>query len=154
MSRLTNRLIAKVFTAMPWLARRAAASIAPMSFETIPWVPLEKPLAECRVSLVTTGGVHMRTESPFDMADTTGDPTFRVIPATAASGEVMITHDYYDHRDADRDLNIVFPLDRLKEFVAEGRLGPWLCVTTASWDTYSRITSANLWTGKSPGSPR
>ncbi|MBF0169770.1 MAG: hypothetical protein HQK87_01550 [Nitrospinae bacterium] len=123
MSRLSNRLIARVFTAFPWLARRAAASVVPMSYETTPWTPLKKPLSECRVSLATTAGVHMRGESPFNMADTTGDPTFRVIPAAATTGEIMITHDYYDHRDADRDVNVVFPLDRLREFAAGGRVG-------------------------------
>jgi len=35
----------------------------------------------------------------------------------------MITHDYYDHSDADRDVNVVFPLERLQEFADEGRIG-------------------------------
>jgi D-proline reductase (dithiol) PrdB len=34
----------------------------------------------------------------------------------------MITHDYYDHKDADKDINIVFPIDRLKEMRAEGEI--------------------------------
>ena len=35
----------------------------------------------------------------------------------------MITHDYYDHTDADRDINIVFPIERLREFEREGIIG-------------------------------
>jgi D-proline reductase (dithiol) PrdB len=35
----------------------------------------------------------------------------------------MITHDYYDHKDADRDINIVFPTDRLREFQNEKVIG-------------------------------
>ena len=35
----------------------------------------------------------------------------------------MITHDYYDHADADRDMNIVFPIERLREFEKEGFVG-------------------------------
>jgi D-proline reductase (dithiol) PrdB len=37
--------------------------------------------------------------------------------------ELMITHDYYDHADADRDINVVFPVDRLEEFQDEGLIG-------------------------------
>ena len=35
----------------------------------------------------------------------------------------MITHDYYDHADADKDINIVFPVERLKEFEKDGIIG-------------------------------
>jgi len=37
--------------------------------------------------------------------------------------DYTITHDYYDHRDADRDLNIVFPITRLKEMQRAGYIG-------------------------------
>ena len=36
--------------------------------------------------------------------------------------EVMITHNYYDRRSVVRDLNVVFPLDRLTELAGEGRI--------------------------------
>ena len=35
----------------------------------------------------------------------------------------MITHDYYDHTDAGKDVNIVFPIERLQEFASEGIIG-------------------------------
>lgn len=34
-----------------------------------------------------------------------------------------MTHDYYDHRDADRDVNVVFPIDRLRELAGTGEIG-------------------------------
>jgi D-proline reductase (dithiol) PrdB len=37
--------------------------------------------------------------------------------------DLMITHNYYDHQDADQDINVVFPIKRLKEFEAEGMIG-------------------------------
>jgi D-proline reductase (dithiol) PrdB len=46
-----------------------------------------------------------------------------VIPADAPRAALTITHRYYDHRAADRDLNVVLPLDRLRELAAEGRVG-------------------------------
>jgi D-proline reductase (dithiol) PrdB len=57
------------------------------------------------------------------MEDKEGDPTFREIRAGARIEDLMITHNYYDHRDADRDVNVVFPIERLRELEAEGVIG-------------------------------
>jgi len=57
------------------------------------------------------------------MKDRDGDPSYRVIDITRPLSSMMITHDYYDHSDADRDINIVFPVERLKEFEIEGLIG-------------------------------
>jgi D-proline reductase (dithiol) PrdB len=57
------------------------------------------------------------------MMDLNGDPTFRIIDATLPIETLMITHDYYDHSDADKDINIVFPIERLKELEAEKVIG-------------------------------
>jgi len=53
------------------------------------------------------------------MKDASGDPTFREIPYDTPRQNLTITHDYYDHSDADKDINIVFPIERvldLKKF--------------------------------------
>ena len=89
----------------------------------IPWSPLKKSLEECRLVLVTTGGVHLRTDTPFDKSDSDGDPSFRLIPSEAEAEKLMITHDYYDHRDADQDLNLVFPWQVIQALSDEGRIG-------------------------------
>jgi D-proline reductase (dithiol) PrdB len=57
------------------------------------------------------------------MQNRLGDPSYREIPDTVTPALLTITHDYYDHRDADRDVNIVFPLERLHELVALGEVG-------------------------------
>lgn len=75
------------------------------------------------LALVTTGGVHLSSQSPFDMANPNGDPSYREIPADASADRLMITHDYYDHREAERDPNLVFPVQRLRELVEAGILG-------------------------------
>jgi D-proline reductase (dithiol) PrdB len=36
------------------------------------------------------------------------------------ASDLMITHDYYDHGAADRDVNTVFPLERLRELAPLG----------------------------------
>ncbi len=57
------------------------------------------------------------------MSDPDGDPTFRVVPIDAPRETLTITHKYYDHSAADRDINVVLPVDRLRELAAAGRVG-------------------------------
>lgn len=115
--------MAKLFTRFPFLVERWVKKAAPWKSEGIPWTPLTKPLKNCKIALVTTAGVHLKSQKPFDMHDPNGDPTYREVPADASKEEIMITHNYYDHRDADMDINIVFPIDRLKELCAAGEIG-------------------------------
>ena len=86
----------------------------------IPWTPLRKPLSESTVALVSTGGVHLRSDRPFNL---NGDPTFRVIPKNALSGDMAISHQAYDRTDALKDINLVFPIERLRELEAERVIG-------------------------------
>ncbi len=86
----------------------------------IPWAPLKKPLSEATIALITTGGVHLCTNKPFNTAT---DSSYRTIPRTATSEELCITHNNYDRRDAARDLNLIFPLQRLLELEQEGAIG-------------------------------
>ena len=122
-SRLKNRTISKLTTRYPSIAKKFNDGYKPMETESIPWTPMSKPLAECRVAIVTSAGIHHLQQPPFDMYDRDGDPTFRAINRSWPIKDLMITHDYYDHKDADKDINIVFPIQRLKEFEKEGFIG-------------------------------
>jgi D-proline reductase (dithiol) PrdB len=122
-SRFKNQIIAKIITRFPSLAERFTAAYEPWKSADIPWTPVTKALAASTVALVTTAGVHHREQEPFDMKDHDGDPSFRVIDFRKPLSSLMITHDYYDHTDADKDINVVFPIVRLKEFEQEGRIG-------------------------------
>lgn len=119
----TDILLATVFTRWPVLGR-VWSKTAPMTTSSaVPWTPMSKPLTDCRISLMTTGGLHLKTDQPFNMDDPRGDPSFRIIPATATQADLTITHNYYNHADADRDFNILFPLDRVTELTSAGHLG-------------------------------
>lgn len=89
----------------------------PMSRRCIPYTPRRRALSESVFALVSTAGVHLRDQEPFDLA---GDNTWRLIPGDVASDQLMVTHAHYDHRHADSDINCVFPIDRLRELAAEG----------------------------------
>ncbi|MGD9019293.1 MAG: glycine/sarcosine/betaine reductase selenoprotein B family protein [Desulfuromonadales bacterium] len=124
LNRFKNQLIAKVITRFPGLAKRFIDAYEPWaSGEPTPWTPVTKPLSECRVALVTTSGVHHRGQQPFDMQDSEGDPSIREIDGTTIGDDYLITHDYYDHSDAEKDLNIILPVDRLRELQSEGGIG-------------------------------
>ncbi len=122
-SRIKNRLIAKIITQYPALSRMFIDSYKPWEFDDIPWSPVSKPLNESKIAIVTTSGVHYKDQTPFDMSDKDGDPTFRVIDSGKSTGDLIITHDYYDHKDAESDINIIFPAERLLEFQKEKVIG-------------------------------
>jgi len=124
LSSIKNQMIAKAITRFPSLAERFLAAYQPVRSEgVIPWSELGKPLRTCKMAVVTTAGVHHDDQQPFDMRDPDGDPSYRELDGTTIRSGFTITHDYYDHTDAERDLNIVLPLDRLDELTAEGLLG-------------------------------
>jgi D-proline reductase (dithiol) PrdB len=90
------------------------------SSNEIPWTPLRRPLAQATVAIVTTGGIHLCTDAPFDLHS---DASFRAVPRSATQAELCITHEHYDRRDAARDPNLIFPLQRLLELETEGIVG-------------------------------
>lgn len=81
------------------------------------FTPLSKELKDCVVALVSAAGIHLKSQKPFNLA---GDFTFREIPGDVPSSELMVTHGGYDNTDANRDINCMFPLDRLRELADEG----------------------------------
>ena len=84
-----------------------------------PWTPLAKPLKDCRVALVSSGGFYLEGQPPF----VENDVTYRVIPKNADPRALRIFHHGYRDDDADRDPNCVFPLERLRELEAAGVIG-------------------------------
>lgn len=85
--------------------------------------PLRRPLAESRVALVSSAGVHLDDQPAFHVETVAGDPTYRLIPDDVDLGRLRFTHTHYDTASAEEDPNVVFPLDRLHEAAAEGRVG-------------------------------
>ncbi len=86
----------------------------------IPYTPFEGELGVSRVCMVSSTGVHLDDQEPYD---TEGDTSIRIIPGDADSSKLMITHTHYDHADGDRDVNVLFPIDRLRELTEERLIG-------------------------------
>jgi len=94
-----------------------------LSRKCVPFTPFDRELAKSSIAIVTAGGVHMKEQEPFNIADELGDLTFRIIPPDVDSKNLMVTHHHYDHSDADHDINVVFPIDVLRDLVEEGFVG-------------------------------
>lgn len=84
----------------------------------IPITPFTKPVKESIIALLTTAGVHLKNQPVFNVD--AGDHSVRFIPSTATEENLMISHTHFDRTDADKDINCVFPLSRLRELAAEG----------------------------------
>jgi len=94
----------------------------------IPWAPVTKPLSEARVALLSTAGISMRDDAPFDMElerrnPMRGDPGFRRLRADATSESIVSNHLHIDTGYIERDLGVALPLERLRELVVEGTVG-------------------------------
>ena len=91
------------------------------TFTTSPWVS-GPPLKERRLAVITTAGLHLRHDRPFQF----GVPDFyRVIPGNVQASDLVMSHMSagFDRTGFQRDWNVVFPLDRLREMEEEGIIG-------------------------------
>jgi D-proline reductase (dithiol) PrdB len=103
-----------------WAARQEAG--------VIPFTPLRKPLSECAVALLSTAGIALRDDRPFDQEGERrnpwwGDPTFRTIPLGSTENDVRLYHLHIDPRFGGADLDVVLPMRRLQELADHGVVG-------------------------------
>jgi len=95
----------------------------------IPWTPLVKPISECTFALITSGGLYQKgVQSPFDIESekkepTWGDPSYRVIPSDIPQREVGVSHLHVNPDPVMKDINVLLPFDRFREFANEGCIG-------------------------------
>jgi D-proline reductase (dithiol) PrdB len=89
----------------------------------VPLAPLAKPLSQSRITLISSCGVHLKTDRPMDVCHPFGDFTFRRVPSQAQHADLVIHQLKYPHDDADLDINVIFPIERLQELAAEGMIG-------------------------------
>jgi len=85
----------------------------------------EKPLAECRVALVSSAGMVAPGQAPYDQKAKVGDWSWREIPGDVDVASLTEHHNSpsFDHSGIEADGNMGFPLDRLRELVADGIVG-------------------------------
>src|SRR5207244_13329301 len=89
--------------------------------ETAPFVRPAKPLAACRLAIVTTAGLHRRGDRLF----TPGDQSYRVIASHTPTVDIIQSHTSigFDRVPTMRDVHLSFPTDRLRALPAGGARG-------------------------------
>lgn len=87
---------------------------------TLPWVTA-KPLAESRIAILSSAALIKRGDAPF----MPGTAELRELPASVPSGDILISHVSinFDRQGFQRDINTIYPIDRLRELAAEGIIG-------------------------------
>jgi D-proline reductase (dithiol) PrdB len=103
------------------IERQAILNFPFFEHDTAPVTILGKPLAQARVALVTSAGIHIRGDRPF----AAGDQTWRMIPGRTPAGDIIQSHTSigFDRIPMYRDINICFPIDRLRELAERGTIG-------------------------------
>jgi len=97
--------------------------MAKLSRKCVPFTPFDKDLSKSTIAIVTAAGVHRKDQEAFNIEDDLGDLTYRLMDENVQSADMKVTHHHYDHADADKDINVVFPIDILRELVDEGFIG-------------------------------
>lgn len=79
------------------------------------------PLAMRRVAIVTTAGLHRRDDQAFSLVDL----SYRVIAEQTDLATLTMSHSsvHFDRTGFHEDVNVVLPLDRLRELEADGSIG-------------------------------
>ena len=73
-----------------------------------------------KIAFATAAGVHLKSDKRFNLA---GDFSYRIISGDAETSSLMVSHGGYDNGDVNKDINCMFPLDRLRELKNEGIVG-------------------------------
>lgn len=91
-------------------------------FDSSPWTPFAKSLGKASLALISSAGIFREDQPPFDPW-AVNDFSFREVPVDTPFARLKLHHNYFDHRDALKDLNCVFPVHRLKGLEAQGFIG-------------------------------
>lgn len=90
------------------------------TFATTPWVQ-GSALRERRVAVISTAGLHRRDDRRFasDSVD------YRIIPGDVSANDLVTSHiaAEFDRTAFQEDVNVLLPLDRLRELAAAGAIG-------------------------------
>ena len=94
----------------------------------IPWTPLKKPIAQANFSLMTSAGISLKRDEPFNTdreksEPTWGYPTHREIPWDTEETGIEVNHLHIDTGYIKEDLNVMLPMKRFREFEDEGIIG-------------------------------
>lgn len=108
------------------------------AYETGPFAPMKKPLAESRMTLISSTGHFVEGEDPEpfgikEMSQETAvervqdflkeEPVLSAVPFETPKANVRVRHGGYDIHGVETDINVGFPIDRCRDLAAGGVIG-------------------------------
>jgi len=113
-------------------------------FDHIPFTPLARPLAECRVGLITTSEMAIRgADRPVPEDDPLRDPYW--LPSDTPVDRLYSLKAAYDrYATTLDDVDAYLPLTRLREAVAEGRIAALAPRFAIAFSQYSQRKTLGL----------
>jgi D-proline reductase (dithiol) PrdB len=105
---------------IPQPTRDVAVNLPCPTFETTPLV-YGPPLAQRRVAILSSAALIRRGDKPFPF----GSGECRFVAADIPAGDLLISHVSinFDRTGWQRDINVVFSIDRLRDLAAAGEIG-------------------------------
>lgn len=105
---------------IPQPTRDAVLNIPCPTFETTPFVA-GPPLSQRRIAILTSAALIRRGEKPFAF----GSGECRFLPAATPAKDLLLSHVSinFDRAGWQRDINVVYPIDRMRELAAAGEIG-------------------------------
>lgn len=105
------------------------------------WTPVTKELKDMTIALATAAGVHHKEDKRFNLA---GDFTWRKITDQMKSSELMVSHGGYDNGDVNKDINCMFPIDRIHELAKKDLSKLARLYTQVSWVVVETRRNLNM----------
>jgi D-proline reductase (dithiol) PrdB len=108
---------------MPYSYSRLFEEVTGRPFENRPVFdpprlsPLRKPIAESTIGLFASCGAQLMEDPPLGETE---DISFRLIPRDTPMSRLVVAHKTKVRKWSVEDLNVAFPLERMKELEAEG----------------------------------
>jgi D-proline reductase (dithiol) PrdB len=104
---------------IPQPTRDVVVNLPCPTFETTPFVS-GPPLAQRRVAILSSAALIRRGDKPFPF----GSGECRFVAADTPAGDLLISHVSinFDRSGWQRDINVVFPIDRLRDLAAAGEI--------------------------------
>ena len=105
---------------IPQPTRDAVVAAPCPSFDTHPFVA-GPPLAQRRIAIISSAALIRRGDKPFPF----GSAECRFLPASLPAADILMSHVSinFDRSGFQRDLNVVYPIDRLRDLARDGVIG-------------------------------
>ena len=105
---------------IPQPTRDVVLNVPCPAFDTAPFVA-GPPLAERRIAILSSAALIQRGDKPFPF----GSGECRFVSADTSAGDLLISHVSinFDRAGWQRDINVVYPIHRLRDLAALGEIG-------------------------------